>query len=388
MPALHTRRPGAVTEFVLIFPAALFVTARIARERRRLAAARGPEAPHPAKRATATMLRMNAWRMNSYDGIGALTLGELPDPTPAPGEVIIRVAFAALNPADAFLAEKLYPAKPPLPHVLGRDGSGEAVAVGEAVTNVRVGDRVAVLWGNVGVDRRGTLAELVAVPADMVTPVPAGWTTEEGAAAPLVFLTAWQALTMWSEPPAPPAPGSVLVVSGASGGVGVATVLLGKAMGLAVVALTRSAQKGERLKALGADHVLDPTAPDLRKRVAAAIAPKRVELAVDSVGGTLLPEIIGMLGYAGRVSIVGRSGGDVPGFNPSTLLFRRNRLGGVVVGDYTAATAHPTWTAIVESLARLGQRPVIDQVFAFEDVKAAFARLAEGPMGKVVVRLK
>ena len=179
----------------------------------------------------------------------------------------------------------------------------------------------------------------------------------------------------------------MLLVTGASGGVGVASVLLGKAMDLVVVALSRDAGKSATLKDLGADFVFDPGEPSLRKRVAAAIAPRKVDIVVDNVGGPLFTELVAMLGYGGRISIVGRSAGAVPEFNTATLLFRRNRLGGVAVGDYTPETARKTWELIVSALATTGRRPVVDRVFAFEELKQAFARLEQGPMGKVIVSL-
>ena len=207
------------------------------------------------------------------------------------------------------------------------------------------------------------------------------------AAAPLVYLTAWQALTQWNDPPAPLAPGSVLLVTGASGGVGSAAVQLGKSMGLKVVALSRSAEKGARLKELGADFVFSPADSNLRKTVMAAIAPQKVDIAVDNVGTALFNQVIAMLGHGGRISVVGRSGGEVPDFNTATLFFRRNRIGGVSVSDYSPAAAQAAWTEITNRLNAAGQKPVIDKVFSFEDVKAAFHRLAEGPMGKVLVRV-
>src|SRR5262249_34490696 len=193
-------------------------------------------------------LTMRAWLMDSYDGVEKLRLDTVPDPKPGPGQALIRIRFAALNPADAFLAQKLYPANPPHPHILGRDGAGEVVAVGPDVRSVRPGDVVGILRGDTGVTAWGTLAGLTAVSESDLVPIPRGWSIEETAAAPLVFLTAWQALTMWSDPPTPPAPRSVLLVTGASGGVGVASVLLGKSMDLTVVALSRSAEKGAKLK--------------------------------------------------------------------------------------------------------------------------------------------
>jgi len=146
---------------------------------------------------------MRAWLMDSYDGVEHLRLGEVTDPQPGPAQVLLKVRFAALNPADAFLARGMYPARPPLPHILGRDGVGDVLAMDSGVENARVGQTVAVLRGSTGVEAWGTLAEKVLVPSSHIVPIPKGWSVEEIAGAPLVFLTAWQALTQWSEPPAP-----------------------------------------------------------------------------------------------------------------------------------------------------------------------------------------
>lgn len=330
---------------------------------------------------------MRAWLMDSYDGVEYLQVGEVPAPQPGPAEVLLKVRYAALNPADAFLAQGLYPAKPSLPHILGRDGVGDVLQLGAGVESVHVGETVGILRCSAGVDAPGTLAEHVVVPAESVTRIPVGWSLEEMAGAPLVFLTAWQALTQWNDPPAPPPEGSVLLVTGASGGVGAASVLLGKSTGQIVVALSRDPEKRTKLKALGADFVFDPEDRNLAKSVSAAISPEKVNLAIDCVGGKLLPHVIAVLSHGGQISIVGRSGGTVPEFNTATLLFRRIRLGGVSVGDYTGQTAQAAWKEIVDRLEMIGRRPLIDSIVSFEEVKKGFARLAQGPMGKVVVRV-
>ena len=326
--------------------------------------------------------------MDSYDGVEKMRLGDTPDPQPGPNQVLLRVRFAALNPADAFLAQAMYPAKPALPHILGRDGVGEVVAIGPGVSNTKIGDTVGILRCDVGVEVWGTLAEKVVVPAESVAPPVAGWSLEEMAGAPLVYLTAWQALTQWRDPAGPEPAGNVLLVTGASGGVGTAAVQLGKSMGMTVIALSRSAEKGQKLRGLGADFVFDPADPNFRKAAMAAIAPRKVDLAVDNVGGALFNTVVAMLGYGGRISVVGRSAGEVPGFNTASLFFRRNRIGGVAVSDYTAEAAQAAWKEITARLKAIGQKPVVDHVFAFEQVKQAFARLAEGPMGKVLVRVR
>jgi NADPH:quinone reductase len=330
---------------------------------------------------------MRAWFLDAYNGVENLRLGETPDPAPGPGQVLLRVRFAALNPADAFLAQAMYPARPHLPHVLGRDGVGEIVAAGPGVSNVNVGDTVAILRCDVGVEAWGTLAEKVVVAASGVVPVPAGWSLEQASGAALVYLTAWKALTQWSDPPAPLPAGSTLLVTGASGGVGTASVQLGKSMGFTLVALSRSPEKGAELRRMGADFVFNPTDPDLRKAVMAAIAPKRVDLVVDSVGGALFNQLIPLLEYRGRISAVGRSGGEVPSFNTAALFFRRTRIGGVAASDFTLEQAAAAWKEITGRLNGAGYRPVVDRIFGFEEVKQGFARLAEGPMGKVLVRV-
>lgn len=327
---------------------------------------------------------MKAWLLEEFEGVGSMRLTETETPVAGADQVVIRVAYAALNPADAWLAKKLYPARPKMPHILGRDGAGEVVSAGAGVTLVKPGDSVTILRCEAGVNERGTLAEYVAVPASVVAPVPAGWSLEEAAAAPLVFLTAWQALTQWG----PLTEGSVLMVTGASGGVGVASVLLGKSLGMTVVALTRSAAKGARLKELGADIVLDPADAAFGKKALAALEPRKVDLVVDSVGGAQFNSVLATLGYGGRVSVVGASGGPVPDFRTPLLFFKRNRIGGVAVGDYTPEMAQEAWAGIVARLAALGRRPVVDRVFDFAEVKKAFGRLDEGPMGKVVVRVR
>src|ERR1051326_2034341 len=111
---------------------------------------------------------MRAWLLRSFSGLDALELSTTQDPVPGGGEVVLRVHYAALNPADRYPAEAQYPAKPPLPHILGRDGVGEIAAIGPGTTEWTVGQPALLLRGEVGVNRRGTLAELVSVPADLL----------------------------------------------------------------------------------------------------------------------------------------------------------------------------------------------------------------------------
>src|SRR5580765_5086299 len=181
---------------------------------------------------------MKAWLLNQIgDGIDGLRLSEDPEPKPADNEVVLKVRYAAINPADRYLAEGQYPAKPPVPHILGRDGFGEVIAIGPGVKGIAIGDRRRILRGDTGVSRAGTLAQLVAVAeAELVEP-PAGWSEQQCAAAALVYVTAYQALTQWGD-----LPSGVVLITGASGGVGVAGTQLAAAMGHTVIGLSRSAE--------------------------------------------------------------------------------------------------------------------------------------------------
>ena len=327
---------------------------------------------------------MKAWLMDDFTGISGLRFSDTTDPLPEPGEAVLEVHYAALNPADRYLAERQYPAKPTLPHILGRDGIGTVIQLGAGVTEVRVGERRALLRGEAGINRPGSFAERVAVPVQSLVEVPPDWSEEEGACASLVYLTAYQALTMWGALPA----SAVVLVTGASGGVGVASVQLSRAMGYTVVGLSRSPAKSKRVKELGADIILDPEDPQWRQSLKKALAPRRVDLAIDNIGGKLLPELLDTMNEFGRVSVVGRLAGTVPEFNTAALLFRRLRLGGVHVGAYTNPEARAAWQQVLELLSRIGVRPLVDSVHPFEELPKAFGRLAEGPMGKVLLKVK
>ncbi|HZR18204.1 MAG TPA: zinc-binding alcohol dehydrogenase family protein [Verrucomicrobiae bacterium] len=327
---------------------------------------------------------MRAWLLDELNGIEHVRLADVADPVPGPGEAVLEVRVAALNPADRYLAERQYPAKPPLPHVLGRDGIGRVVQLGSGVSEMGIGDKRVVLRGEVGVNRWGTFAQRVSIPIENLVEAPSDWTDEEAAGATLVYLTAYQALTMWGKLP----DAALVLVTGASGGVGVAAVQLAAAMGYTVVGLSRSPEKSRRLEQLGAAATFNPEDPQWREAFKARLSPRRVDLAIDNVGGKLLPEVIDTLGQNGRVSLVGRLAGTVPNFNTATLFFRRLRLGGVAVGTYTNAESRAAWQEVLRLLAAQKARPLVDSTFSFEELPKAFQRLAQGPMGKVLLQVK
>src|SRR4029079_11831492 len=192
-----------------------------------------------------------------------------------------------------------------------------------------------------------------------------------------------QALTQWDAIAAD----SVVLISGASGGVGVASTQLALAMGHTVAGLSRSEKRRAELKKLGMHIALDPADKTWRKQLMDSIAPRKVSLVIDNVGGELFGELIATLGERGRVSVVGRLAGPVPQFNTASLFFRRLRIGGVAVGAYTPDECRMAWRQVLDLLSRTNAKPVIDRVFPFNQVPQSFERLAQGPMGKVVVKV-
>jgi len=326
-------------------------------------------------------MTMRAWLLDKIGSIDDLRLGELPDPAPGPGEVLLRVRFAALNPADRYLAEGQYPARPAMPHILGRDGMGTVEAVGPGVQGVMNGVELMILRGEAGVSLPGAFAQYVAVPAESLVLPPDGWSPQQCAGAPLVYLTALQALTMWGE-----LPPSAVLITGASGGVGTASVHLARAMGHTVIAMSRDEAKAEKLRAQGAHLVVDPREP-WRQKVKDFLRGGRVDLAVDNIGGELFSQVLDALGPQAKVSCVGRLAGPVPSFNTAGLFFRQLRIGGVFVGAYQARQARKAWEKILQLLKMTGAAPVVDSEWDFERLPEAFARLAAGPMGKVILKV-
>jgi NADPH2:quinone reductase len=319
------------------------------------------------------------------DGIDKVHLGEAPDPTPAAGQVVIDVIFAGLNPADRYLAENLYPAKPQgMPLILGRDGVGVVREVGPGVTRFNLGQKVHILHGFAGINFNGTFAEKLVVNVETLGAVPAGWTDEQAAAAPLVYETAYQAITHWGDLPA----NGVVLVTGASGGVGTACVQLAKAMGHTVIGLSRDAEKSKKLREIGADFTFDPNDSTWSKTLKTQLGKRRVDLAVDNVGGKSFNDVLDVMGMNGRITVVGRLAGPVPEFNTASLFFRRLKIGGIAIHSYSGDECTHAWREALALLNKSGQRPLIDSVHPFEKLHDAFKQLERGPMGKVLLKIK
>jgi len=326
---------------------------------------------------------MKTWLLDSQTGLSALRLvDDAPVPEPGKGELLVRTRIAALNPADRYLAEKQYPAKPKFPHVLGRDACGVVESVGEGVTGFSAGDRIVLLRSEVGVNTPGAFADYFVLPAESAAYAPQDWSDAESAAGPLVYLTAHQALTMWGDFPA-----GIVLVTGASGGVGLACIHLARSLGHRVIALSRGTKKSQSLLDQGANLVLDPSEKEFVGKVREYAGKPGIALAVDNIAGAGFNDLLDVMGHGGRISCVGRLAGPVPEVNTGKLFFRRIRVGGVSAGSYTPHEARTTWEEIVAVLGKSGRRPLIDSEWPFEKLIEAFGRLKEGPLGKVVLRV-
>ena len=325
-------------------------------------------------------MKMKSWQFHEFGNIKNLQLEEIPVPEPASDEALIQVNCAGLNPADIFTVMGRYPGVATPPFSVGRDGCGTVVKPGNS-GKFKEGDQVILLRSDTGIKRDGTLAEYVCVPEASLAPKPPWWSDEDGAAGPLVLLTNWQALSLAARLK----PGENVLITGASGGIGTSAIILAKAMGATVFAQSRSPEKREKLGAMGADHTFDTNEPEMRKKVKELGG---IDVIIENICGDTLDEKLKMLNQYGRICIIGALGGIKSEINPLTILFNRLQIHGIQVGDYTDREVQEAWRGIEKYLAKDEVRVPIDRVFPFEQVPEAFAHMRQGPMGKVVIKVK
>ena len=325
---------------------------------------------------------MKIWRFHEIGDVADMKFEEIDPPVPTADECLVKVKFASLNPADYFAVQGMYPGIKEPPLAVGRDACG-IIEQAPANSRFNTGDKVVVLVSDLGVQRNGTLSEYITVPEAALAPLPDGWNPEEGAAATLVHLTAWQGLVDVGELQA----GQIVLVTGASGGVGTAAIQQAKALGAKVVALSRSEVKQAKLKELGADWTFDSADENLVKNIKTALEGERANVVIENICGPGLSQCVELTAHRGRIAIVGLLGGLQSELNIPTMIFKRMRIEGVHVSQYTFDEAQTAWKQIVGALDKAGSRPIIDSAFPFEEVPEAFAKLKQGPLGKVLVKV-
>ena len=262
------------------------------------------------------------------DDIGAIRLESVDLPSPAPDEVQIEIKACAVNFPDLLMIQGKYQFKPPLPFAPGGEFAGVVSRVGSAVADIGVGDRV------VAGARYGGFAEAINVPASAVKPIPGNLSFAKAASYGTAYLTAWVALTIRGALKA----GETLLVHGATGGVGMAAVDLGKHLGATVIATGGTDEKLAVVKSRGADHVINYTLEDgslggFRDRVKALTDDRGADVIYDPVGGSVFDESIRCINWGGRILVIGFTSGVWPQAPVNHILIKQIAVIGVRAGE-------------------------------------------------------
>lgn len=307
-------------------------------------------------------------------------LVDLPVPGPGAGEVRVRVRASAVNFPDLLMTRGGYQLKPELPFVSGLEFSGEVDAVGAGVTDWRVGDAV------VGGNRFGAMAEYTVVPAGALRSKPEAMSWEAAAAYPVAYLTAYVALVRCARVE----PGEWVLVHGAAGGVGLATVDLAKALGARVIAAASSAEKREAITRLYAPEAVIAAEPGFRDEVKALTGGKGADVIFDPVGGDVFDESTRCIAFGGRVLVIGFASGRIPEVSVNMPLIKGFSVVGVRAGEYGRRFPErgAENVAAIDALATAGRiRPHVHAVLDLADWREAFAMLEKREaVGKVVLR--
>ncbi|MHA1530301.1 MAG: NADPH:quinone oxidoreductase family protein [Alphaproteobacteria bacterium] len=323
---------------------------------------------------------MRALVVEDFAPFEAHEIKELPDPTPGPGEVIIDAHAMGLNFPDVLMVEGKYQHKPARPFIPGFDTAGVVSAVGAGVSRVAVGDRVLTTL------RHGAFATRVTAPEQGVWRMPGTMSFEDGAAFGLVYLTAYISLIENARAKA----GETILITGASGGVGLAMTQFGTASGMRIIGGATSAEKAVLVQENGAESTVDLAAENLRDslrdEIYALTEGAGVDLVVDMVGGDVFDAAIRAIRPGGRIAIVGFASGRIPEIKANYLLIKRL----TVIGSPLTAGGDALKDKAMAELFQLyqagGLRPVISARVAFDDWRAAFRRFKERRVtGKIVM---
>lgn len=334
---------------------------------------------------------MKAIVIDGAYGIDRLALVERPVPEPRRGEVVVRIRAASLNYRDIEIVEGRYHAAFDLPMVPLSDGVGDVVAVGEDVTRVAVGDRVATtFWqgwigGDFdGIDRAvplggpgpGVLAEYVRLDAEGVVRVPAHLSDAEAATLPCAALTAWTSLVAEGGIKS----GDTVLVQG-TGGVAIFALQFAVAAGARAIVTSSSDAKLEQARALGAAGTVNyRTNPDWHLAARDLTDGRGVDHVIEVGGPGTFARSLEAIRTGGQINVIGYLGGKAAEINPLAIMYRRARIRGIPVGS------RDSFDAMNRAVATTGLKPVIDRSFAWTDAGAALRHLASGQhFGKVVL---
>jgi len=311
----------------------------------------------------------------------SLVLEDVPSPKAGAGEVVISVKAASVNFPDVLIIQNKYQVKPPLPFSPGSELAGVVKEVGAGVHNVKPGDKV------IAVTTFGAFAEEVKTESGRLLPMPAGMSFEAAASFVLTYGTTDHALRDRAQLKA----GESLLVLGAAGGVGVAAIEVGKALGARVIACASSEEKLEVCRQHGADETINYAAEDLRERIKVLTGGKGVDVIYDAVGGPYTEPAFRSIAWRGRHLVIGFAAGDIPKLPLNLPLLKGASVVGVYWGDY--ARREPQ--AFAESARQLTRwyldgklKPHVSARFPLERAADAMNLLASRKAkGKVVVTI-
>ncbi|WP_432477772.1 NAD(P)H-quinone oxidoreductase [Nocardioides sp. GXQ0305] len=317
------------------------------------------------------------------DGAGGpevLSLGEVPDPEPGPGEVLLRVAATAVNRADLLQRQGHYPPPPGASDVLGLECSGTVAAVGEGVDRWSVGDEVCALLAG------GGYAEQVVVPEGQVMPLPDGVDLVTAAALPEVACTVWSNVFMV----AGLQPGEHLLVHGGAGGIGTFAIQLATALGAHVHTTAGSAAKLEVCAELGAETTINYREQDFVEVVREATGGHGADVVLDNMGAAYLPRNVDVLATEGRLVVIGMQGGSTGELDLGALLRKRGAVVATALRARPVAGKAAICAAVVEHVWPLvadGRvRPVVHETFPLDRAADAHRAMeASDHVGKLLL---
>jgi NADPH2:quinone reductase len=309
----------------------------------------------------------------------SLVLEDVPSPTAGPGEVVVSVKAASVNFPDVLIIQNKYQFKPPLPFSPGSEMSGVVKETGDGVKHVKAGDKV------IAFTTYGAFSEEVKVEASRIVPMPAGMSYESAAAFMLTYGTSDHALRDRGELKA----GETLLVLGAAGGVGIAAIEIGKALGARVIACASTADKLAVCREHGADETINYATEDMRDRIKAITGGNGVDVVYDPVGGAYSELALRSTAWRGRFLVVGFAAGDIPKIPLNLTLLKGCAVVGVFWGDF--ARREPK--RFVESIGQLGKwygegrlKPHVSATFPLARAADALNMMAARQVkGKVVL---
>ena len=333
---------------------------------------------------------MKAILLHDHGDTSKLVPGEIPTPTPGPGEVLVRVEAVALNHLDIWVRQGIPGLKLRYPHILGSDMAGEVVSDGaKVIVNPGVSclrcreclsgrDNFCRDYRILGEHIAGGYAEYVCVPAANLVPRPAGFSATEAAAFPLTMLTAWQMLVTRAQVQA----GETVLVVAAGSGVGTAAVQIAKLLGARVIATSTSDAKLARVRALGADETINTQTSDLVEAVKHLTGKRGVEVVVEHVGKAMWDKLILATARGGRIVTCGATTGYDAVTDLRHIFYRQISILGSTMGPKGALFA------LVDHLKAGRLKPVVDRVLPFARAGDAHRLLEDrSQFGKIVLQV-